>query len=110
MPEFDMKLVPKDKSDLTKFRNFYTFGGISFDQFNGKIVYLNAQNPDSHIYRPYYMMGGTAHPLIYGTMADRKTPMLTLQELTYDDNIIFYTHADIEKLEAQKKAKATAKP
>lgn len=102
-----MKLVPKDKADLTKFKNFYTLGGVSFDKFNGQIVYLNANNPDSHIYRPYYMMGGTAHPLSYGGIQERKHPMLTLQELNYDDNIIYYTHEDVERLEAQKKAKAS---
>lgn len=106
MPEFDMKLVPKDKADLTKFKNFHNLNGCSFDQFNGQIVYLNAGNPDTHIYRPYYMSGGIAHPLFYGSIGDKKSPMLTLQELNYEDNIIFYTHADVERLEQQKKAKA----
>jgi len=109
MPEFDMKLVPKDKSDLTKFRNFYTFGGVSFDQFNGQIVYMNSKNPDIHIYQPHYMRAGTAHPLTYATktLTERSVPLFTLQELQYEDNIIFYTAADVEKMEANRAKKTT---
>lgn len=109
MPEFDMKLIPKDKADLTKFRNFHSWASCQFEQFNGQIVYMNSKNPDTHIYQPYYMRAGTAHPLTYATktLTERSVPLFTLQELQYEDNIIFYTAADVEKMEANRAKKTT---
>ena len=106
-----MKLVPKDKADLTKFRNFHNWSSCKFDDFNGQIVFMNSNNPDTHIYQPYFMKGGTAYPLTYPNKAlvDRSTPLFTLQELTYEDNIVFYTSADVEKMEASRAAKKAAK-
>lgn len=104
-----MKLIPKDKADLTKFRNFHSWASCQFEQFNGQIVYMNSKNPDTHIYQPYYMRAGTAHPLTYSTktLTERSVPLFTLQELQYEDNIIFYTAADVEKMEAIRAKKTT---
>ena len=55
MAEFDMKLIPKDKSDLTKFKNFQMGITCPFDELNGKVVYCNFDNPDSNIYSPYFV-------------------------------------------------------
>lgn len=104
MAEFDMKLIPKDKADLTKFINFQIVESSDFKKLNGKIVYLNANNPDTHIYEPYFMSGAMAHLLSYPLKDSpkSKTPLITLQELQYEDHIIFYTHEDIEKIKTQK--------
>lgn len=111
MPEFDLKLIPKDKADLTKFKNFHPVGSVSFNDFNGKVVYLNANHPDSHIYQPYFIRGGTAHTLSYSndSKLDIKYPLFTLQELSYDDTILYYTQDDIDKIEAAKKTTKNTK-
>ena len=70
---------------------------------------MNSKNPDTHIYQPYFMRAGTAHPLSYTTktLTERYIPLFTLQELKYEDNIIFYTAADVEKMKANGTKKTT---
>ncbi len=105
---FDLKLTPKDKEEITKFVNFVMQENAKYDFYNGKIVYINALNPGKHIYKAYYMDNGTGKPLSYAPGSDvykKEFPLFTLQDLHYDDIIIFNTLEDVRKREEQDKLK-----
>jgi hypothetical protein len=93
MSGFNMKYTPKDKEEITKFKNFYEFDNVSFSQFDGKIIYMNtSQYAGKHIYEPYFVVGDTAKALIFETdLLEVKRPLFTLQDLSYDDIIVYFS-------------------
>ncbi len=98
MNEFSMKLAPKDKEEITKFKNFYSIKTSTFKKYAGKIIYTNHEYPDQYIFRAYFVVGGTGHPISYspsGSM-NKEHPSFSLQELDYEDVIIFYEKDDIK--------------
>lgn len=101
MSNFEIKIIPKDKVELSKFINFKLFKGITFKQFKGKIVYINQLHPDKHIYQACYSDGSeSCYPLKYykGKDDDKwMNPLFTLDELSYEDHIVFCTSEDIKK-------------
>lgn len=105
MSNFNLKLSAK-AGDQSDFKNFFAYQGSDFNSMNGKIVYMNSHFPGKHIFRPYYMVDGTAYPLTYMKNAiDREAPMLTLQDLDSEDYIVFYTSEDLKKIEEARKKK-----
>lgn len=107
--EFNLKLSIKNK-DIGDFKNLCLFSGSDFSTMNGKIVYINSKYPDKHIYTPYFMKNNTGYPLSYespssGYIVDREIPLFTLQDLSLEDYIVFYTSEDIKKIEEKKNQK-----
>lgn len=108
MKEFELKITPRSKEEITNFKNFQTYNTFSFKANTGKIVFLNASYPGRHIYQPYYVVDTTGYPLRYKVGDESIHPMLSLQELAYDDIIVFYTQDDIDFKNNLKKQKAAA--
>lgn len=101
MSDFNIKVTPKDKADITKFINFFETAHPPYSDFVGKYIFVNIMNPGKHIYNLYHVSNTTAYKLSYMRKNDigiNETiyPVYTLQDLKYDDPIFFYTEAEIE--------------
>lgn len=97
MANFDLKLVPKAKEEITKYINFVPAQQLSFKGNEGKIIYINSGYPGKHIYSPYFVYAGTACVLSYDHNNKREVPGFTIDELKFDDIIGFYTVEEWEK-------------
>lgn len=96
MTDFNLKLTLKEK-DKARFLNFILYRNADFTSFNGKIVYMNSKYPDKHIFIPYYMIEGKAYVLKFTMTSPWESPLFTLEDLNYEDPIIFYTSEDLKK-------------
>lgn len=104
---FTMKVTPKPKDEAV-FKNFYTWSAApQIREFEGKVIFINANNAGKNIYSPYYVENGTASSLIFTTanMVNHKTPVLTLEELNVDDVIIHFSIEEWNKYMEDKKKK-----
>lgn len=105
MSQFNMKAIPKDVQPFS-FKNFYEWSTApQLKDFEGRVVYINADNPGKHIYNPYYVENGTALSMQVkknGTTVF-KMPLITLQELNVDDIIIHFSIEEYQKYEEAKK-------
>jgi len=98
-PNFQINVVPKNKDEITSYKNFMTSNSFKFKDNEGKVVYTNFHYPGKHIYTPYYVTGEKAVPLLYNNKDNyRETPIFSLQELSYEDIIIFYTPEEAKQL------------
>ena len=98
-PNFSINVVPKSKEEITNYKNFVVAANFKFKDNEGKILYTNFHYPGKHIYTPYYVTGEKAVPLLYNSKDNyRETPVFSLQELTYEDTIIFYTIEEAKSL------------
>src|ERR1041384_4321820 len=92
IPGFSINVIPKNKDEITNYKNFMSSSVFKFKTCEGKIVYTNFLYPGKHIYTPYYVYGDTASPLLYmDDKNNREKPMFSIQDLNYDDVIVFYT-------------------
>lgn len=98
MSEFNLKLALKDKEDITNYKNIYSIKATQFEKFSGKIVYTNYEYPDQYIFRAYFVKGKTGYPLSFNLKdsPSKIIPNFSLQELDYEDIIIFYKTEDIK--------------
>lgn len=94
---FNLKAIPKDKPEPSKFTEYYDWGKVSLKTFEGKIIFMNYLFPGKHIYRPYYVNNGNAHPMSFNKNSNWEQPFFTLSELNYTDVIMFWTIEQAEK-------------
>lgn len=91
-PGFSINVVPKSKDEITNYKNFISSTAFRFKDHEGKIVYTNFLYPGKHIYTPYYVYGSSASPLVYmDDKNNREKPIFSIQDLNYEDVIVFYT-------------------
>jgi len=100
---FNVKIAPK--KPVSDFVNFHEWKLVSVSDFSGKIVYMNYHHPGHHIYSAYYVSNDTAHPLTYSKNGLINNIKLSLNELSDDAIIIFWTQKDVNDKEAAEKAK-----
>lgn len=103
MSIFDIKMIPKDKEEMTKFKNFMDWNSFNFGPHTGKIIYMNYHDPDVHIYLPYYVQGGQAHPMSYLKKGVQNQAKFSLNELSYDAVIVFWTQDTVTKYDEKNK-------
>ena len=104
MSTFNVKLAPKSNNS-TDFPNFTTWDLAELKLYNNRIVYMNYSNPGTHIYSAYYIKSGTAHPVRYIKTNEYNTAFFSLNEMSKEDIIIFWSEEDGNKYDAAKKNK-----
>lgn len=97
MSNFDLKLIPKAKEEITKYVNFMPAESLRLKDFSGKIIYINTGHPGKHIYSPYYVYGDTATLLSFEHKDKKQAPAFTIDELKFEDVIGFYTIEEWDK-------------
>lgn len=99
MSNFQIKLEPKER-DPNNFPNFSDWRGSSLKNLYGKVVYMNADNPGIHIYRPYYIdfkikeQEYAAFPLYYTKESGNMSAKITLENIPNDSHILFWIPED----------------
>lgn len=94
---FNLKAVPRDKPEISKFTQYYDWGTVKLKDFEGKIIFMNFNFPGKHIYRPYYVNNSEAHPMSFNKKQNWEPAWFTLNELNYSDVIIHWTVEQAEK-------------
>jgi len=109
MAGFEIKVTPRNKEEISNYKNFFFFKNCDFHNHSGRVIYMNANFPDRHLYQAFYIKGNMAKLMWFntGVGVQVEAPMLTLQELSYEDVIIYYNE---EEAEASKARQATKKP
>ena len=105
---FNVKITPRKL--ISDFINYHEWKQVNVGDFSGRIVYMNYHHPGHHIYSAYYVANDTAHPLNYSKNGVLNNIKFSLNELSDDSIIIFWTQEDVNKKEAADKVKQNSKP